>query len=123
MKKLAIILSPMTNDGSPDEEGNGAKGVGFSQYASPKKRSGVATDGGVQDCDDGFAKIVKKRKGVRSANIGKEDGFAPNSQVTKKPIENNTTIHTTQTHHRMRRMARTPVTKGYGLTKKANKHM
>lgn len=47
----------MTNDGSPDEEGIGAKGVGFSQYASLKKRSRGATDGGVQDRDDGFAKV------------------------------------------------------------------
>ncbi|KAK1381034.1 hypothetical protein POM88_027778 [Heracleum sosnowskyi] len=69
---------------------------GFSQFASPKKRSGGLSVG----CD-GFAQVAKKKTSVRvqmlakrmienkrkrskSANVVKGDGFAPNSQIMNK---------------------------------------
>ncbi|XP_074335001.1 uncharacterized protein LOC141672327 isoform X3 [Apium graveolens] len=80
MKKLATLLSPMTKDGSLDEDkGIRDKGVGFAHYASPKKRRGGETDGSADDIHDD----CKKKKANRSANIGKKDGLAHNSQVSK----------------------------------------
>ncbi|KAL8094217.1 hypothetical protein AgCh_035920 [Apium graveolens] len=78
----------MTKDGSPDEDkGIRDKGVGFSHYVNPKKCSGGETDGSADDIHDCFAKIVKKKKANRSANIGKEDGLAHNSRVPKMTTE------------------------------------
>lgn len=42
----------MTTHRCPDDKGIGDKDVGFAQFASPKKRSGAASDG-----HDGFAQV------------------------------------------------------------------
>ncbi|KAK1367980.1 hypothetical protein POM88_034072 [Heracleum sosnowskyi] len=69
-------------DASPDAEGIGGEADGFARLASLKKRSGNASAG-----TDSFVQIVNEKKHIRSANVGKHDGFAPNTQVTGPTIE------------------------------------
>ncbi|KAL8090291.1 hypothetical protein AgCh_039676 [Apium graveolens] len=84
---VVVVVVPLTTEKCPDDKGVGDKAVGdkvvgFSQFASPKKCSGATSDG-----EDGFAKIVNKRKCVPSTGFGKEDGINRNSQGTKTTIE------------------------------------
>ncbi|KAK1392146.1 hypothetical protein POM88_011202 [Heracleum sosnowskyi] len=69
-------------DASPDAEGIGGEADGFARLASLKKRSGNTSAG-----TNSFAQIVNEKKHIRSANVGKHDGFAPNTQVTGPTIE------------------------------------
>ncbi|KAK1353411.1 hypothetical protein POM88_052546 [Heracleum sosnowskyi] len=82
LSSLVNLMSPMkpSSGASPDDGVIADKDSrGFSQFASPKKRSGGLSVG----CD-GFAQVAKKKTLRQSANVGKEDGCAPNSQIENK---------------------------------------
>ncbi|KAK1398889.1 hypothetical protein POM88_008752 [Heracleum sosnowskyi] len=69
---------------SPDDGVIADKDIGFSQFASPKKRGlSVGCDGFAQSVKP-ISQIENKRKRSKSANVVKGDGFAPNSQIMNK---------------------------------------
>ncbi|KAK1394071.1 hypothetical protein POM88_013127 [Heracleum sosnowskyi] len=67
---------------SPDDEGIGDKAASVAQLASLKKRSMGASVG-----INGDGQILNQKKDSRTANVGKQGNFAPNSKVTKPTLE------------------------------------